>query len=147
MMILMMSMLTACSTLGSKLADAGEQKRQLADGQTVYGRVNQVPTADWHCKQLGMPQFYNWAEMKMEGQFCLSLNGGASVLMDKAVDYANKNNLKPNYVDLQLPKEASLGGGPGGGISTSWNLAPGANAVVIFYQCKLINPDKQGPTN
>lgn len=135
-------LLSACSTVGnsitSHLANAEMQKKQLANGNTVYIDYNLTPTQDWNCQQVGSPQSYNWALLKTEGQ--LHLTGPMGLLRDKALDYANQQNLNPNYINLYIPSTWGFETGNARKTNTT-NLSPNAQAVATYYQCQLINPE------
>lgn len=126
------SLLSACSTmqnLHNDLANAELQKKQLANGHTAYINTNVTPTMDWNCKEIGTPQSYNWATLRTEGQFHLS--GPVGLLTANALNYANQQNLNPNYINLEIPTEKTIEG---------FNIHPHAQAVAVYYQCERINP-------
>jgi hypothetical protein len=112
-----------------KLADMTMQKKQLADGSTVYMDINVPPTAAWHCQEIGERQSYNWQMLQVKSMFG---KGPHYALMANALDYANQNNLKPNYINLNIPDETTFSTGDSKS-TTSYNLHPGANAIASFY--------------
>ncbi len=135
-------LLSACTTLNGihdKLADMEMQKRQLADGSPVYIDFNSTPTANWGCKEYGTLQSYNWQELQVQAQFHFTSNAH-SMLMDNALAYANQQNLKLNYLNLQIPTEKTFSTSSGNS-TTSLVLNSDAQAVASFYRCKLINPE------
>lgn len=135
--------LTGCSTmknLRNKVADFQIQKKQLADGSTVYMDMNVTPTADWNCKTVGTQQSYNWAMIKTEAQF--KFTSGYGLLMDNALAYANQQQLKVNYINLIIPEEKTFSVSKGS-FTNYHNLNRGAQAHAVFYQCERINPNHQ----
>lgn len=131
-------LLSGCTTLHDKLADMSVFKKQLANGDTLNFGTNIVPTASWGCKAVGPVQSYNWAEIKNSAAF--TFGNGQTVLMDKAVAYANQQNLKVNYVNLRIPEESTFSV-ESSVISNEWNLRPDAQAKIFYYQCERINPE------
>jgi hypothetical protein len=126
------------NALHDKLADAGVQKKQLADGQLVSVAINVAPTANWGCKKIGVSPAYNWAEIQTQGAFRLS--GDVGLLTDKALEYANQQNLRANYINLQIPDGKTLTMAYGK-FSSASNLAPQNQAFAFYYQCARINPE------
>jgi len=136
-------LLTGCATMNtvqSKIADMQMQKKQLANGNTVYIDYNVPPTSEWNCKSIDTPQSYNWATLQMQGQF--QLRGSHGLLMDKALAYANQQNLNINYINLQIPAENTFTTGSGN-VTNSINLNPSAPAIAYYYRCQKINPRHQ----
>jgi hypothetical protein len=140
----LLGLLSACSTMNSMqktLADMEMQKRQLANGSTVFVGLNLPPAADWGCHAVGYSQTYDWAMLRMQGQFTVS--GARGLLMDKALTYANQHDmLKINYINIVVPNQNTFTTS-NGGMSRSIDLNPGAQAVLEYYQCKVINPHHQ----
>ncbi len=137
-MVVLMAALSGCSTMTDKLADLQLQKKQLANGKTVYVDTNVLPTANWGCTMVDAPQYYNWAQIRLQGQF--QWGGPYGILTQKALDYANQQNLQINYINLGIPTENTFSTGSGR-FTDHHNLNPNAMAVTAFYNCRQINPE------
>ncbi len=131
---------SGCSSMNAmhdKLADMEMQKKQLANGQTVYLDINLEPTPAWGCDKIGARQAYDWRLLQTEGQFTLS--GKYGLFTEKAIAYANQNNLSPNYINLIIPEDKSF--------SVSVNKEDiykedsTNNVYADYYQCDRINPE------
>lgn len=138
MLIIAAALLTlnACSTTKDKIADAAMQKKQLADGSAVSIGTNLLPTAPWGCQEVGTRQSYSWSMLQAQGSF--SFTGPQGMLTNKALNYANQNNLKTNYINLMIPSQFLVKG---------MTVNPAAKATATYYQCKLINPEKNFGTS
>jgi len=124
----------ACTTMKNvhdKFADLQMQKRQLANGDTVWMNFNLKPTQAWACNQVAVSPRYNWAWLKMKAPYNLS-SSPYSLLIDNSLDYANQQHLKTNYITLVIPNEMTL---------NNINLHPSAKAFAEYYQCAKINPE------
>ena len=115
------------------------QEKKLNSGHSVYINFNVSPTNNWQCRTLGTTQSYNWADLQTRGQFT-HVQGGRGLLIEKALEYANNENLDINYIDLQLPDESTTSIATGG-LSIGMDNNPNANATASFYKCIQINPD------
>lgn len=131
---------SGCTTIKNKLADASMMKKQLANGSQVQIGTNVPPTANWGCKEVDMPLYMNWAKLKSQAAF--SFDSGYNILMTKAIDYANLQNLRINYINLHIPEEKSFSAGSGS-FSTVYDLRRGSQASASFYMCSVINPDRK----
>lgn len=127
------------NSLHDKIANAEMQKKQLASGRTVYVDFNVMPSPDWKCKNVGTPQVYDWSLIKVQAQLH-PLANAHTLLTQKALDYANQQNLKVNYINLQTPIEKQFST-TRGRLTTSRNLNSDATAVALYYQCQKINPE------
>jgi len=139
--VLLAVTLAGCSTMSElhdKLVDMQLQKKQLANGKTVYVNTNVLPAANWGCAMTDAPQYYNWAEIRMAGQFQFA--GPIGLLTQKALDYANQQSLKANYINLGIPTENTVSTGPGR-LEAYADLHPNTQAVITYYTCHRINPE------
>lgn len=123
--ICMTALLTACAgttTMStSNIKQVKEEK--LANGSTTrIGFMKAVP--EWKCRQL-YRKSDSWAMNKFKGM--IKFGGPYQVLQEQAIEYANQNNLSPNYIYLYVPTETEING---------FNLTPFNEADVIYYQCK-----------
>lgn len=132
---------TGCASMASsfqnKLADLQLQKKQLANGKPVYIDVNLEPASNWACTQVGVPQYYNWSEIRMQSQF--QWGGWWGLLTDKALAFANQQNLNTNYINLVIPDENTFSTGTGR-FSVHHHLNNYSQAEIHYYQCRAINP-------
>ena len=124
------SSVSGCGTLHNALGDPPLQQKQLANGNAVYVDFNVLPTADWRCAKVGAPFVKNWAMATTEAQF--HFTNAPSIIMQKALDNANQQNLSANYINITTPTVASIG---------RINVTPTADAVATYYQCEKIDPD------
>ncbi|QLH42142.1 MAG: hypothetical protein HWD59_05055 [Coxiellaceae bacterium] len=86
---------------------------------------------------MGEPQYYNWAEIQTKGQF--SLKGAHGLLMDKALAYADQEELKTNYINLVIPDEKTFT--TGHDRTTTSTERNRSQAAAVYYQCQQINPN------
>lgn len=135
--------LVGCSTMSGlhdRLADLQLQKKQLANGKTVYLDINVLPQPSWGCRMIDTPQYYNWDQIRMQGQF--QWGGPYEILMQNALNYANQQNLNVNYINLGIPDQNTFSTGEGR-LMMHHHLNADAMAVVSFYRCQQINPEHQ----
>jgi hypothetical protein len=119
-------LLTACvsvKTNNVKKIDDGK----LADGSSLT--MGSVPVKnEWQCAQIGQTDF-NWKKIEMDAEY--SAWGNSNGLFEKkALEYANENQLHPNYIYHHAPVEVAAG------VVQNY----GARAQVIYYKC--VNPPK-----
>ena len=135
-------LISGCSSfIMPNLAKLQMQQKKLDNGKEVNINVNVEPTDEWSCKVISEKQGYNWRDLETKGQFTY-LQGGRGLLIEKAIEYANINNLAINYINLEIPDEDTTTIGHGGfsiGIHNNYN----ENAYANFYQCKQINPENK----
>jgi hypothetical protein len=136
-------LLSACGAgtyMHDKMSELTMQKKLRADGSTLSMYINVAPTESWGCKDVGEPQSFNWLKLKTESQF--HFKTGEAYLMDKAVNYADAQHLKANYANLTIPTENTFTTG-NSKVTTSHYRHGAGQAVIEYYQCKLINPEKR----
>ena len=115
--------LTGCASL-AKL-----QMQNVTLNNGTKAKVGQVqPASNWGCVAVGW-QEANWEKVKIE-----SLGMGYNSLKNKALAYANKRNLKANYIYIKIPNETDVAG---------INVTMARKAITTFYKCKLINPENK----
>ena len=131
--------LSGCSTVNAvkqTMANAQNQKRQLADGSTLNIDFNLQPTADWYCTQQGTQQSFDWGMIQNKGQF--TMEGSFNMLLDQIANYASQNHLKANYANLITPGGIDISHSTGNFTATS-----SSDSIIYadYYSCKYINPD------
>lgn len=98
---------------------------KLANGNVArVGWIRVLP--EWHCRQVDKQSgtvFMN----QVKSTF--SIGGAYKELETQAVEYANKNNLKTNYIFLYSPNETRING---------FNLSMFSESNATFYQCKIL---------
>ncbi len=112
--------LTHDSTSIKKVSDV-----KLANGNAA--RVGWMPVSpEWHCRQVDKQSgtvFMN----QLKGS--LTFSGAYQEMENQAVEYANKNNLKTNYIYLYSPHQTAING---------FNLSMFSESSATFYQCKIL---------
>lgn len=121
--------LAACSSIG-KLQNKYLTKT-LANGSTLHYNINVAPTSAWGCHRVGKTLSYNWGWARTKAQF--HLGGIYEYLADQGVDYLNKNHIRANYMNMQLPVGVSVEDIDVSDIK--------GTAHLYFYQCRKINPN------
>jgi hypothetical protein len=115
--------LSACTVTHTTTTIKRITEVNLANGNNV--KVGYIaPDASWKCIQVDRKS-HTWAMNQFQGM--IKLGGGYQVLQEQAVDYANKKNLKANYIYLNVPDQTAVNG---------FNLEPFADADAVYYQCQ-----------
>ncbi len=99
---------------------------------------NVAPAESWRCRSVGTPQNYNWQMIQMSGG--LQIKGGYKLLIEKATNYINQNQLNVNYVNLVIPNEVTTTF-ISGRTQDTMTTNPFAQASTEFYKCEFINPE------
>lgn len=117
-------LLNACTFTHDSTTISKVDEVTLANGTVT--KIGYTPAKpEWKCKQLDKTSSdRNMNEMKG----LLKLGGGSQVLQEQAIDYANKHNLKPNYIFMYMPKETDIG---------SFDISSNTEAQATYYQCKI----------
>ena len=71
------------------------------------------------------------------------MGGAEGVLTDGAVKYLSSHSLHANYVNLKIPETTSLVVSTHKRSADYYDLSKEAVAIVEFYQCQKINPDRK----
>jgi len=121
------SMITACSFESTHDSTTIKQVNEvkLANGNMArVGWIRVLP--EWHCRQVDKQSgtvFMN----QVKSTF--TFGGAYKELETQAIAYANKNNLKTNYIFLYSPNETRIEG---------FNLSMFSESGATFYQCKVL---------
>jgi len=129
--LLASSLLAGCSVhtdMGSKYISKVTEERLQNGTLTKVGFI--TPEASWQCKRLDR-KTYNWASNEVKGM--IKIGGGYEVLHEQAIAYANSQNLKPNYILLEVPQQTSING---------FNLDYNADSAASYFKCKTTPPLK-----
>jgi hypothetical protein len=127
-----MPLLAACfshTSVSSGVKNALHQNHLASGAPVNLGELQ--PTPAWGCVVVDK-QNYKWTLLKLEGQ--AEVVGGFVIVERHALDYANKNNLKTNYIYYNVPSTNSVAG-----VNVTFVLNHD-RVPVIFYKCAKINP-------
>ena len=131
--LLTLPLLAACSfghtSVSSGVKNSLHQNHLASGAPVTLGQLQ--PTPAWGCEVLDK-QNYKWTLMKLEGE--AKVVGGFVIVERHAIDYANKNKLKTNYIYYDVPSTNSVGG-----VNVTFVLNHD-RVPVIFYKCSKIKP-------
>ncbi len=126
-------LLAACSightSVSSGVKNALHQNHLASGAPVTLGMME--PTSAWGCQILDR-QNYKWALMELEGQ--AKVVGGFVMVEHHALDYANKNQLKTNYIYYNVPSTNDVG------MINVTAVFNNDRVPVIFYKCSKVNP-------
>lgn len=97
---------------------------KLANGKTIMvGYIDTKP--EWSCKQVNkLTTAWQYDKFKALTSFSMS---PYSYLQKRAIDYANKNHINANYMQLYIPSQSAIEG---------ISLHMGSRATATYYLCK-----------
>ena len=132
------SLLEGCDSIANLQNEALTVK--ASDGSKVNVNTNLTPSLAWGCNEVGTAQRYNWAQAQMTE---FNLKSPEMRLVDKGIRYLAMNELKANYINLLLPETKTFSFSKNPKVTTYYNRDLKNDAILVFYQCQKINPERK----
>lgn len=124
-LIVTTALLTSCSMKMTMDSTSNKQIKETTLANKTTARIGYTPVkAEWQCREIEK-KYENIGANKMGG--ILKFGGADQVLQEHAVQYANQQKLKTNYIYLYTPTEYAMGG---------FNTSAVDNATITYYACK-----------
>jgi hypothetical protein len=123
---LSVAILSGCASFASTtICNNKIVEKKLASGKLVRMGFK-APPIDCDCHEIAL-YTYGWNKHVFETKMSSLFADEYDTAHNKAIDYANQNNINANYVFTKIPVEVKVGG---------VNVTAASRAYVHYYHCK-----------